>query len=142
MEDSVHDFLIYYNNRRHSAIGIAPYWAMKNANDEILISKVKLKTEKSRQKIKRTVENYEGGQLVRILNHIQKLENIKYIVYQPLSRLYKDRKKKNCVSKAIIIKNRTNLGKISDYWATESWFLVQSKLIWKIEKEALKRVQS
>ena len=61
LEDSVNDFLIYYNNRKHSTTGITPYHVMRSVNDENLISKVKLKTEKIRQKIKRTVENYEKG---------------------------------------------------------------------------------
>ena len=45
LEDFVNDFLIYYNNRKHSTTGIAPYQVMRNVNDENLISKVKLKTE-------------------------------------------------------------------------------------------------
>ena len=44
LEDSVNDFLIYYN-RKHSTTGIAPYHVMRNADDEHLISKAKLKTE-------------------------------------------------------------------------------------------------
>ena len=83
LEDFVNDFLIYYNNRKHCTTGIAPYHVMRNVDDKHLISKVKLKTEKIRQKILRTVENYEKGQLVRISNHIQLLGNTEYIVYQP-----------------------------------------------------------
>ena len=93
-EDSVNDFLIYYNNRKYSTTGIAPYHVMRNVNDELLISKVKLKTEKIRQKIKRTVKNYEKGQLARISNNIQFLGNTEYIVYQPPSGLQKDLKKR------------------------------------------------
>ena len=104
LEDSVNDFLIYYNNRKHSTTGIAPYHVMRNANDEHLISKVKLKTEKIRQKIKRTVENYEKGQLVRISNHIQLLGNTEYIVYQHPRGLQKDLKKEKWEGKAIVIK--------------------------------------
>ena len=46
LEDFENDFLIYYN-RKHNTIGIAPYHVMRNVDDEHLISKVKLKTEKS-----------------------------------------------------------------------------------------------
>ena len=46
LEDSVNDFLIYYN-RKHSTTGIAPYHVMRNVNDEHLILKVKLKQKKS-----------------------------------------------------------------------------------------------
>ena len=49
LEDSVNDFLIYYN-RKHSTTGIAPYHVMRNVNDEHLILKVKLKQKKIRQK--------------------------------------------------------------------------------------------
>ena len=71
LEDSVNDFLIYSNNRKHSTTGIAPYHIKRNVDDEHLISKVKLKTEKIRQKIKRTVENYEKGQLPIFTNNIE-----------------------------------------------------------------------
>ena len=50
LEDFVNDFLIYYNNRKHSTTGIAPYHVMRNVDDEHLISKVKLKTEKSERR--------------------------------------------------------------------------------------------
>ena len=63
-EDFINDFLIYYNNRKHSTTGIAFYYDMRNVDDKYLISKIKLKTDKIRQKIKRTDENYEKGQLV------------------------------------------------------------------------------
>ena len=81
LEEFVNDFLIYYNNRKHRTAGIDPYHVMRNVDDEHLISKVKLKTEKIRQKIKRTIENYEKGQLLTISNHIQLLGNTEYIVY-------------------------------------------------------------
>ena len=45
LEDSVNDFLIYYNNRKHRTTGIAPYLFMRN-DDEHFNSNVKLKTEK------------------------------------------------------------------------------------------------
>ena len=50
LEDFVNDFLIYYNNRKHITTGIALYHAMRNVDDEHLISKVKLKTEKSERR--------------------------------------------------------------------------------------------
>ena len=82
-EDSVNDFLIYYNNRKHSTTGIAPYVIMRNVNDQKLIQKVITKTEKTRNKIKRTIDNYEKGQIVRITNHNQHLKNSDYIIYKP-----------------------------------------------------------
>ena len=40
LEDCVNDFLIYYNNRKHSTNWIAPYVIMRNVNDQELIQKV------------------------------------------------------------------------------------------------------
>ena len=54
LEDCVNDFLIYYNNRKHSTTDIAPYVIMINVNDQELIQKVITKTEKTRNRIKRT----------------------------------------------------------------------------------------
>ena len=64
LEDCVNHFLIYYNNRKHSTTGIAPYVIMRNVNDQELIQKIITKTEKTRNKIKRTIDNYEKGQIV------------------------------------------------------------------------------
>ena len=75
MEDCATDFLIY-NNRKYSTTGIAPYAIMRNINDQELIQKVITKPEKTRNKIKRTIDNYEKGQIVRITNHIQHLKTV------------------------------------------------------------------
>ena len=52
---------IYYNNRKHSTTLIAPYVIMRNMNDQELIQKVITKTEKTKNKIKRTIDHYEKG---------------------------------------------------------------------------------
>ena len=88
MGDCVNDFLIYYN-RKHSTTEIAPYVIMRNANDQELIQKVITKTEKTRNKIKSTIDNYVKGQIVRITNHIQHLKNSDYIIYKPPTGLQK-----------------------------------------------------
>ena len=81
LEDCANDFLIYYyNNRKHSTTGIAPYVIKRNVNDQELIQKVITKTEKTRNKIKRTIDNYEKEQIVRITNLIQHLKNSDYII--------------------------------------------------------------
>ena len=74
--------LIY--NSKHNTTGIAPYVIMRNVNDQVLIQKVITKTEKTRNKIKRTMDNYEKAQNVRITNHIQHLKNSDYIIYKHL----------------------------------------------------------
>ena len=54
---------------------MAPYVIMRNVNDQELIQKVITKTEKTRNKIIRTIDNYKKGQVVIIINHIQHLKN-------------------------------------------------------------------
>ena len=76
LENKVNGFLIYYNNRKYSATGIAPYVIMRNVKDQELIQKVITKTEKTRNKIKRTIDNYEREQIVRITNRIQHLKTV------------------------------------------------------------------
>ena len=59
LKDCANDFLIYYNNRKHSTTGIAPNVIMRNVNDQDKIQKVITKTEKTRNKIKRIIDIYE-----------------------------------------------------------------------------------
>ena len=80
LEDCANDFLIYYNNWKHNTTEITPYVIMRNVNDQELIQKVITKTKKTRNKIKRTIDSYEKGQIVRIINHIQHLKNSDYII--------------------------------------------------------------
>ena len=75
----MNDFLIYYN-KKHSTTGKASYVIMRNVNDQELIQKVIIKTEKTKNKIKRIIDNYEKGQIVKITNHIQHLKNSDYII--------------------------------------------------------------
>ena len=46
-------FLIYYNNRKHSTTGIAPYVIMRNVNDQELIQKAITKTRRLEIKLKK-----------------------------------------------------------------------------------------
>ena len=59
-------------------------WMIKN-----WFRKVITKPEKTRNKIKRTIDNYEKVQIVRITNHIQHLKNSDYIIYKPPTGLQK-----------------------------------------------------
>ena len=43
-----------------------------------MIQKVITKTEKTRNKIKKTIDHYEKGQIVKITNHIPHLKNSDY----------------------------------------------------------------
>ena len=55
LEDCVNEFLIYYNNRKHSTTGIAPYVIMRNVNNQELIQKIITKAEKTRNKTKKLI---------------------------------------------------------------------------------------
>ena len=41
LEDSISDFLLYYNNRKHSTTKVAPYKAMMNIGDKALMNEIK-----------------------------------------------------------------------------------------------------
>ena len=133
-------FLIYYNNRKHSTTGIDPYVIMRNVNNQELIQKV-IKNEKTRNKIKRTIDNYEKGQIVRITNHIQHLKNSDYIIYKPPTRLQKGINKEVLETKAIVLNNRTNHFKIQVIETTHEDDMFKRDSIWKVDKDALKKVQ-
>ena len=106
MEECVNDFLIYYNNRRHSTTGIAPYVIMRNVNDQELIQKVITKTEKMRNKVKRTIDHYEKRKIVRITNYIQHLKNSDHIIYKLPTGIQKGINKEVWETKAIVLNNR------------------------------------
>ena len=56
LEDSVNEFLYYYNNKKHSTTNMNPFNVMKNMDNKEVIEKVIMMTEKSRNRIKQTVE--------------------------------------------------------------------------------------
>ena len=111
-------FLIYYNNRKHSTTEIAPYVIMRNVNDQELIQKVITKTEKTRNKMKRKIDNYEKGQIERITNHIQHLKKSDYIIYKPSTVLQKGIYKELCKTKVPYSTLSSPPVKLE-----ESWFL-------------------
>ena len=59
MDNSISDFLLYYNDRLHSITYVASYRAMMNANDKELMEK----------KIKKNIlkENYKLRQFLRLI---------------------------------------------------------------------------
>ena len=57
-EDSIADFLLYYNDRRHSTTKVAPYKAMMNWWDKELMEKIKTNTIKRRNNAKVLWESF------------------------------------------------------------------------------------
>ena len=141
LEDFVNDFLIYYYNRKHSTTEIAPYVIMRNVNDQELIQKIITKTEKTRNKIKRTIDNNEKRQIVRIINHIQHLKNSDYIIYKPPIGLQKGINKEVLETKAIVLNNRTNHCKVQVIETTHEDDMFKRDSIWKVDKDASEKVQ-
>ena len=69
-------------------------------------------TEKSRNIIKQTVENFEKGEVVRKSTHIQIAKNNDYISFNPPVGLKKGIIKKKWLTKAIVLKNKINQCKV------------------------------
>ena len=114
---------------------------MRNANDQELIQKVITKTEKTRNIIKRTIDNYEKGQIVRITNHIQHLKNSDYVIYKSSTELQKGINKEVWETKTIVLNNRTNHCKVQVKETTQEDDMFKRDSIWKVDKDALKKVQ-
>ena len=106
MEESVSDFLYYYNGRKHSTTGVAPFEVMRNMDDKDMIEKVKERNQVTRNKIKRTIENFQRGDIVRVSNHIQVIENTEYVMYKEQRGLKKGINKKKWMIKAKVLKKQ------------------------------------
>ena len=71
LDDSICDFLLYYNDRLHSATKVAPFKAMVNASDKELMEKNKENTLKRRIKANTVSETYPDGSYIRVSNYIK-----------------------------------------------------------------------
>ena len=71
LEESINDFLIYYNDREHSATKVAPFRAMMNIDNKDLIHKIRENTIKRRQKAKMVTETFLKNNIVRVPNLIK-----------------------------------------------------------------------
>ena len=60
LEDSISNFLLYYNNRKHSTTKVAPYKAMMN---EIKCNTIQ------KSKARMSSENFQENSNVRVLNY-------------------------------------------------------------------------
>ena len=69
LEDSISDFLLYYNNRKHSATKVAPYKAMMNIGDKALMNEIKCNTIQRRSKAKMSSETFQENSYVIVLNY-------------------------------------------------------------------------
>ena len=89
IENSISDFLLYYNDRLHLTTKVVPFKAMMNANDkdkEIMRENKEI-TLKGILKAKIISENYPNGSYIRVSNYII-IINKEYVLFI----LYKDYK--------------------------------------------------
>ena len=82
LEESINDFLIYYNDREHSTTKVAPFRAMMNIENKDLIHKIRENTKKRRQKVKMVTETFLKNSIVRVSNFIRFIDE-KHIRFNP-----------------------------------------------------------
>ena len=100
MGESVSYSLYYYNGRKYSTTGVTPFEVMRNMDDKEMTEKVKERTKFTRNKIKRTIENFHRGDIVRVSCHIQIIENTDYVMYKEQRDLKKGINKEKWMIKA------------------------------------------
>ena len=82
LEESINDFLIYYNDREHSTTKVAPFRVMMNIENKDLIHKIRENTIKRSQKAKMVTETFLKNSIVRVSNFIRFIDE-KHIRFNP-----------------------------------------------------------
>ena len=78
LEESINDFLIYYNDREHSTTKVAPFRVMMNIENKDLTHKIRENTIKKRQKVKMVTETFLKNSIVRVSNFIRFIDKKTY----------------------------------------------------------------
>ena len=78
LEHSIADFLMYYNQRKHTTTKHSPIEIMSNVNDEKLLDEVRENTKKSRKHSKNESIIFSKGKKILISNWIKK-DNKKFV---------------------------------------------------------------
>ena len=94
MDDSICDFLLYYNDRLHSTTKVAPFKAMMNASDKELMEKIRKNTLKMKLKAKTISETYPDGSYIRVSNYIKIIDK-EHVRFHPSRGLQKSFIKEN-----------------------------------------------
>ena len=71
LDNSICDFLLYYNERLHSTTKVSPFKVMMNASDKELMENIRKNTIKRRLKAKTVSETYPNGSYIRVSNYIK-----------------------------------------------------------------------
>ena len=74
LEDSISDFLLYYNYRKHSTTKVAPYKAMMNIGDKALMNEIKCNTIQRRSKAKISSETFQEYSYARVSSYTRILD--------------------------------------------------------------------
>ena len=74
LEDLISDFLLYYNNRKHSTTKVAHYKAMMNIDNKALMNEIKYNTIQRRSKAKMSSETFQENSYVRASNYTRILD--------------------------------------------------------------------
>ena len=70
LDDSICDFLLYYNDRIHSITKVVPFKEIMKVSDKELMEKHL----KRRRKAKKISETYPNGSYIRVSNYIKIIE--------------------------------------------------------------------
>ena len=79
----ISDFLLYYNNRKHSTTKVAPYKAMMNIGDKSLMNEIKWNTIQ-RSKAKMSSETFQENSYARVSIYTRILDGGYILFHQPL----------------------------------------------------------
>ena len=111
---------------------------MRNMNNKEFIEKIIMMTEKSRNRIKQTVEIYKKRSSKNI-NSYSNSKNSYYISFNPPVGLKKGIIKEKWLTKAIVLINKINQCKVQiiENLSEREELVVHS--IWSISKDALKK---
>ena len=137
LEDSIIDFLPYYNNRVHRTTKFFQYEIMEKRSEKLTMDKARKKTLNSRKTNK--IEEFKQGQVVFVSNKsVQPNKEMKYLNYYKPTISKKGEQKVYFIVKAKIIDENRNYCKVEIISKQDKNHILQFKEIWKIWKEALK----
>ena len=83
LEDSISDFLLYYNNRKHSTTKVASYKTIMNIGGKAMMNEIKCNTIQRRSKAKMSSETFQENSYVRVSNYIRILDGGYIRFHQP-----------------------------------------------------------